>query len=82
VELWNYHARGVTDDEKHALLAASAWMLTTGVSGRVERAALLTGGAWLTDGYRRLGSGWAARLRNGRVTWVAFRDPANLERAS
>jgi hypothetical protein len=75
-------ARGVTDDEKQALLAATAWMLTTGVSGRVERAAPLTGGAWLTAGYRRWGSGWSAQLRNGRVTWVAFREPVNLERAS
>jgi hypothetical protein len=75
-------ARGVTDDEKQARLAASAWMLAAGVTGRVERATPLTGGAWLTDGYRRLGSGWSARLRDGRVTWVAFREPVNLERAS
>lgn len=67
-------ACGVTDDEKQARLAASAWMLANdGVAGRVERAAPLAGGARLMDGYRRLGSGWSARLRNGRVTWVAFR---------
>lgn len=75
-------ARGVTDDEKRARLAASAWMLAGGVAGRVERAVPLTGGAWLTDGYRRLGSGWSARLRDDRVTWVAFREPVDLERAS
>jgi hypothetical protein len=75
-------ARGVSDDEERARLAASAWMLATGVAGRVERATPLAGGGWLTDGYRRLGSGWSARLRDGRVTWVAFSEPVNLERAS
>jgi hypothetical protein len=75
-------ARGVTDDETRARLAASDVMLATGVMGRIERALTLTGGAWLTDGYRRLGSGWSLGLRNGRVTRVAFREPVNLERAS
>lgn len=85
VYLWDVRtlggsARGVTDDEAHARLAASAWVLAAGVAGRVERAVLLTGGAWLTDGYRRLGSGWLARLSNGQVTWVSFRESAKLER--
>jgi hypothetical protein len=75
-------ARGVTDDETRARLAASDVMLATGVMGRIERACPLTGGAWLTDGYRRLGSGWSARLRGGRVRWVAFREPAKMEKAS
>ena len=75
-------ARGVSDDEERARLAVSAWMLTTGGAGRVERAAPLSGGGWLTDGYRRLGSGWSARMRDGRVTWVAFTEPVKLERAS
>jgi hypothetical protein len=44
--------------------------------GRVERAVTLTGGAWLTDGYQRLGSGWSLGLRDGRVISVAFREPA------
>jgi hypothetical protein len=69
-------ARGVTDDEARARLAASKCMLANGVMGRVERAATLTGGAWLTDGYRRLGSGWSLGLRGERVIWVAFREPA------
>ena len=67
-------ARGVTDDEARARLAASDVMRDTGVIGRVERAYPLAGGAWLTDGYRRLGSGWSAELRGGRVRWVAFRE--------
>ena len=69
-------ARGVTDDEAHARLAASNCMLANGVMGRVERAVTLTGGAWLTDGYQRLGSGWSLGLRDGRVISVAFREPA------
>jgi hypothetical protein len=74
-------ACGVTDDEAHARLAASPWMLAGGVTGRVERAVPLTGGAWLIDGYRRLGSGWSARLSNGQVTWLSFRESAKeLER--
>jgi hypothetical protein len=69
-------ARGVTDSETQARLVASAWVQAHGDTARVERAVPLAGGAWLTDGYRRLGSGWSARLRDGRVTWVAFREPA------
>jgi hypothetical protein len=69
-------ARGVTDDETQARLIASGWVQANGDTARVERAVSLAGGAWLTDGYRRLGSGWSARLRDGRVTWVAFREPA------
>jgi hypothetical protein len=68
-------ARGITDDATRARLSASDLLLTPGATGRVERATVLSGGAWLTDGYNRLGSGWAARMRDGRVTWVAFRDP-------
>jgi hypothetical protein len=76
-------ARGVTDDEERARLAASAWMADYGVTGRIERACPLAGGAWLTGGYRRLGTGWSAELRNGRVQWVSFREPAReLGRAS
>ena len=41
--------RGVTDDEARARLAASNCMLANGVMGRLERAVILTGGAWLTD---------------------------------
>lgn len=74
--------RGVTDDETRARLAASTRMLTDGIMGRVERAVTLTGGAWLTDGYRRLGSGWSLGLRDGRVRWVAFREPVQMEKAS
>jgi hypothetical protein len=66
----------VTDDEAHARLAASAWVLAAGATGRVERAVPLAGGGWLTDGYRRLGSGWSARLSNGQVSWVSFRESA------
>ena len=69
-------ARGVTDDETRARLAASAWVQAVGDTARVERAVPLAGGGWLTDGYRRLGSGWSLGLRNGRVIWVAFREPA------
>jgi hypothetical protein len=80
-------ARGVTDDEIRARLAASDVMRDTGVMGRIERAYPLAGGAWLTDGYRRLGSGWSAELHGGRMRWVAFRDTVRdplpeLERAS
>ncbi len=67
-------ARGVTDDEARARLAASEAMRDTDIMGRVERAYPLAGGAWLTDGYRRLGSGWSAEIRGGRVRWVAFRE--------
>lgn len=69
-------ARGVTDDETHARLAASKCMLANGVMGRVERAVTLAGGAWLTDGYRRLGSGWSLGIRSERVIWAPFREPA------
>ena len=75
-------ARGVTDDEARARLAASKCMLANGVMGRVERAVTLTGGGWLTDGYRRTGSGWSLGLRNGRVRWVAFREPVKMEKVS
>jgi hypothetical protein len=76
-------ARGVTDDETRARLAASAWVRAVGDTARVERAVPLAGGGWLTDGYRRLGSGWSARLRDGRVTWAAFTEPATeLDKAS
>ena len=75
-------ARGVTDDEGQARLAASAWMLAAGVTGRIERATPLAGGAWLTDGYRRLGSGWSAQLRGGRARWVAFRESVVTKKAS
>jgi hypothetical protein len=54
---------------------------------RIERAYPLAGGAWLTDGYRPLGSGWSAELHGGCMRWVAFRDTVRdplpeLERAS
>jgi len=75
-------ARGVTDDEKVARLAASDVMLATGVMGRIERAYPINGGGWLTDGYRRLGSGWSAQLRDGRVRWVAFRESVVTTKAS
>jgi hypothetical protein len=76
-------ARGVTDDETQARLAASARVQANGDTARVERAVSLAGGAWLTDGYRRLGSGWSARLLAGQVTWVAFSEPATeLDKAS
>jgi hypothetical protein len=87
VYLWDVRtlggsARGVTDDETKARLAASTSMLAAGLTAQVERAVPLTGGGWLTDGYRRLGSGWSARLRNGQVTWESFRESAReLERA-
>jgi len=76
-------ARGVTDDQTQARLAASAWVQGNGGTARVERAVPLAGGAWLTDGYRRLGSGWSARLRAGQVTWAAFSERATgLDKAS
>jgi hypothetical protein len=77
-------ACGVTDDETRARLTATQWMLAAGLTGRIERASLSVGGAWMTGGYRRMGSGWSARrLGNGRVKWVAFREPAEkLEQAS
>lgn len=76
-------ACGVTDDEERARLAASAAMVGCGVTGRIERACPLAGGAWLSDGYRRLGTGWSAVQRNGRVQWAPFREPARqLDRAS
>ena len=87
VYLWDVQtlggsACGVTDDDAHARLAASAWMLAAGATGRVERAVPLAGGAWLTGGYRRLGSGWSAgRLCNGQIVWASFRESAKeLER--
>jgi hypothetical protein len=76
-------ARGVTDDAGKARLAASAMTPAAGATARVERAVALAGGAWLSDGYRRLGSGWTARLHDGRVTWAPFTEPAKeLGRAS
>ena len=76
-------ARGVTDDETQARLAASKCMLANGVMGRIERAVTLTAGAWLTDGYLRLGSGWSLGLRSGRVISVPFREAAKeLDKAS
>jgi hypothetical protein len=69
-------ARGVTDDETQARLAVADAMLADGISGRVERASLSIGAAWLTGGYRRLGTGWTARLNRDEVTWVTFRETA------
>jgi hypothetical protein len=74
-------ARGITDDEARARQAAEAWLRAGADSARVERATLRHGGAWLTDGYHRTGSGWTARARDGRIKWVAF-SAAALERAA
>jgi hypothetical protein len=88
VFLWDVRAsggsaRGVTDDVGRARLAAAASMGTADATALVERAIPLAGGAWLSDGYRRLGSGWTARQRDGRTTWSAFRESATeLGRAS
>jgi hypothetical protein len=69
-------ARGITDEETRARLAVSALLQASGETARVERATPLQGGAWLTDGYRRLGSGWTAHLRDGRITWLPFSAPS------
>ena len=74
-------ARGITDDDTRARQAAEAWLRAGADSARVERATLRHGGAWLTDGYQRTGSGWTARIRDGRITWARFSAPA-LERAA
>jgi hypothetical protein len=48
-------------------------------SARVERALLMVGGAWLTSGYQRTGTGWLAQpRRDGKVNWVPLANSPEL----
>ena len=72
-------ARGITDDETRARQAAETWLRAGADSARVERATLRHGGAWLTDGYQRTGSGRTARRHaDGRITWEPLTPASQL----
>jgi hypothetical protein len=77
----NGSASGVTGDQGAACRAASESMAVTGAStATVEAAAHLSGGGWMSSGYRRTGHRWAARRHGSHVTWTEI--PRCAEAAS
>jgi hypothetical protein len=75
------NALGVTDDESRAREAAEAFIHSgRATAARVEMAHFVTGVRSLNTGYARLGQGWKAQLRNGRIRWVPL--PASPELAA
>jgi hypothetical protein len=62
--------RGVTDNDTSARLAAEACIRSgDATAARVERAVTVLGVPTLSAGYQRTGHGWAARPRDGQITW-------------
>ena len=62
---------GVSDDGQRAMDAAGEWLLANGAATAVlEQVRLATETADLSGCYRPAGLRLAARVRNGRVTWV------------
>ena len=62
---------GVSGDQGGARQAAAACLRSgQATTARVEAAVTELGIQTLTDGYRRTGAAWQARLCDGRITWV------------